>query len=931
MGLINNFFCFKGIFIILFLVSSLFLVPSCISAFSATNVGSYSANLTSVYAPGEFLKGWINISLSKELDSGKIYVKEGNAILANATLGELFNANEANLISGVSYTCEPSSCNEGYSSSTNPVLQKTFTLNSGQDTTFGLKLTGNNVPLMESITMDMHSSASESCFNQLAIDIFNDGVLDWVNPTYNSLSFCSDENYGCYVPSSSTTLINEAKQYCSTFTINSGAAIYVGANVIGSGEATFNFIAGEEAGDECSASISEPGVFGCIINKTIIESENITVCMTKSSGSAYSLYYEDNNPCGYVDFDSSETRHDFSLFIQGLKYSEPGSFLVNLSEIEDSYLLDNYNYNCSAGCYIPVKLISRVNQDINLNSVDLSYESSGISVVNSPANIYTLNLTKPKFTMPFTKLYLDNLNLKISNKSGLHNISVYFEDNEIAKKQIEILNLPSVDFLYPLKVPAGYEITFYASSSSNISNTTSFKWFFGDNSTADTLVPNVKHIYSSVGTNNLVLVISNSFGSVNRSFSIVVESPKEYLNSTLVSYKDKTAELKARISDFPTLVKTYLDNRLNITSYEEKLVSLQNNFINAGNDSSKYIEIVLELNKMSFPDWINFSQAVNGVFLPRQDNMDVNSMSALTQTNYSRDSLALKNAVYSWALSSFEVTGTSKSYSAIYSNNSIDLLTYFNFKFIPLESIERAYFIVASPSATFSWANIQELASGKGFVLDSLDSGVQKNLEFIIPGQKIGLLDAPLYYFPTSEALALVSTSVKCNYNGKCDSSIGETSDNCKSDCKPWSKIFLLWGVVLVIFFILYIIAQEWYKKHYEDHLFKNKDDLYNLINFISNAEEQGLSKPQMYSKLVGKEWHSEQLDFAYHKFKGQRTGMWEIPIFRFWENKKVSKEIEARKNIVNPEVAPKPLIRFQGKINSNPVNDSKQDINQTK
>jgi hypothetical protein len=140
-----------------------------------------------------------------------------------------------------------------------------------------------------------------------------------------------------------------------------------------------------------------------------------------------------------------------------------------------------------------------------------------------------------------------------------------------------------------------------------------------------------------------------------------------------------------------------------------------------------------------------------------------------------------------------------------------------------------------------------------------------------------------------------------------------------------------------VVIFVLYIVAQEWYKRHYESYLFKNKDDLYNLINFIDNAEKQGLSKEAMYSKLIGKEWHKEQLDFAYHKFKGERTGMWEIPIFKFLDNKKVVKELESRKNIVNASVPPKPLIRFQDKqrtfenLNKTVVDNSKSNINSAK
>jgi L-rhamnose mutarotase len=89
---------------------------------------------------------------------------------------------------------------------------------------------------------------------------------------------------------------------------------------------------------------------------------------------------------------------------------------------------------------------------------------------------------------------------------------------------------------------------------------------------------------------------------------------------------------------------------------------------------------------------------------------------------------------------------------------------------------------------------------------------------------------------------------------------------------------------------------QEWYKRNYESYLFKNKNDLFNLIHFMDNAEKQKITKEDMFKKLEEKGWNHEQIEYAYKKYKGLRTGMWEIPIFKWRENKKVKEEIEKRK-----------------------------------
>ena len=102
----------------------------------------------------------------------------------------------------------------------------------------------------------------------------------------------------------------------------------------------------------------------------------------------------------------------------------------------------------------------------------------------------------------------------------------------------------------------------------------------------------------------------------------------------------------------------------------------------------------------------------------------------------------------------------------------------------------------------------------------------------------------------------------------------------------------------MFVFFFVYIILQEWYKKYYESKLFPDKNQLFNLINFINNSLNQGLKKSSIFDSLKELDWSDEQLKYAWNKFNGKRTGMWEIPIFKWVENKKVKKELAKRQNI---------------------------------
>ena len=917
MRLINNLsFSNKSIFSVVFILLFIFSSFSFVSSFASSNIGNLSVNLTNSYSASESLKGWINISLSNEPSDSILSFKKGSTIIGEFSLYEVLNKNSDTLLKDFFYTCSPSSCEDGYSSSSGSTT-KTFNLGVNQNQTVGFRLQGSYIPMIYSLSFNVNSNAPESCSNQLSVDVFDDGFIDWTNNNYNPNLFCGAENYGCYTPSTSTTTFFPGSEYCSVITLNSGAAIYVGANVTGSGAAEFRFVAGENMDEFCQATTTGSGKIGCIINKSLAGSEEITVCLSQLSGPAYSLFFEDINPCGFVDY--TEQAHDFSIFIKGIKYSAPANILINISELEESYMMETFEGDCSEGCVIPIKITSGVSgNQITLDSASITYDSNGIAVIQNSVNLYNLGKTPALVTMPFNKVFVDNLEVKSGSTPGNYNLSIYLKDRKIGTQEIKVLALPVVGQLYPLNVPAGYSIDYILIGSSNSSI---YTWYFGDNSTAETSTSRVKHAYTELGTETIIVNAQNELGSVNKSFTIQIISPREYINKTISFYKTKVSNLKTQTSLFPSFVKTNINSKLGLDTKEELLVSLENEYKNAGDDSSKYVSIVTQLNELNLPDFINSTTSSSGRFLFEKNMINIADARS-TQNTLSVSDEVLMESIYSWSVSFLDVFGESKVYEAVYNNLNVPLLSYFNFKITPLSSLNSIYFVITDSSAILSGATSQPLGSGKVIKYENLAQGAQKSIEFLLLDRSVALYNSPVYYFPGFSDLILVDSEVICNYNDKCESSIGENSDNCRSDCKPWARIIWLWILVLFIFFVLYIVAQEWYKRHYEGYLFKNKDDLYNLINFIKNAEDQTLGRKDIYSKLEVKGWDKEQIDFAYHKYKGERTGMWEIPIFKFVEKIKVKKEIFDRKNIANPNVPPKPLIIFQRrgmtKINSN-------------
>ena len=71
-------------------------------------------------------------------------------------------------------------------------------------------------------------------------------------------------------------------------------------------------------------------------------------------------------------------------------------------------------------------------------------------------------------------------------------------------------------------------------------------------------------------------------------------------------------------------------------------------------------------------------------------------------------------------------------------------------------------------------------------------------------------------------------------------------------------------------------------------------------MSFIYNALKQGIDKKIIYSKLKEYNWKREQIAYAFKKLLGKRTGMWEIPLFKPFEKRRIQKELVKRRDNSN-------------------------------
>jgi hypothetical protein len=95
---------------------------------------------------------------------------------------------------------------------------------------------------------------------------------------------------------------------------------------------------------------------------------------------------------------------------------------------------------------------------------------------------------------------------------------------------------------------------------------------------------------------------------------------------------------------------------------------------------------------------------------------------------------------------------------------------------------------------------------------------------------------------------------------------------------QPKTNIWLVFGIIILFLIVLgvivYFVMREWYKKKYENHLFKDKNDLYNMINYLNNAKRKGLSNEQISNNLKKAGWSGEKISYVLKKYAGKRTGL---------------------------------------------------------
>lgn len=875
--------------------------------------GNLSHYIEGSYTKTSSLKGWLNFSLNKE---------PGNTIISgfdtNLTLADFIDKNNlaCNIINPYECTCFPTDCESSFSTFNTPSITKNYNLKNVETKLFGIKL-DKNITRITNFRFNVSTDAKNSCINPLMIDLFDDGNIEF--KTYNiSEEECFIENpYGCFkLADSKNTVKIDSTHLCEKIKVPALRGFNIGANIIGNKSSSFT-MSFSALGFTKSCTITNVSYGGKVYCKIVLDNElsqsteaEVCIYATEGNENKYNINFEDNETCGFVRINEEETiNHDFDIFAKPLKYAPINkmSFSDNLFEEEINistnvfdYINRRYNKKCDSGCIIPIRLYSGVKQNITLSNLLVDYDIAGLNTEGSEEkNFEDIKLTPVLFSSNFVKYNLEPAHI-LTPSYSVKKVELKIGDKLIVQN-ISILEISGVSDIIPKRVPALVKTKFFLllDSPKNLTYT----WNFGDNSKPEiTKINYVEHIYPNIGSYDLALNISNENVTTSKTFKIEVVAPFQVINETIFDYRSRLKSINNNLFVLSDKVQERISQTINTADLKSAVDKFENDYKQLfETESEELVKLATKLNELNVPKSFGTSFEIkNSEFIQSVDRLKPEIIGEFGAGSIEQEkSSAYHNTINRWTKENLEITIESKTYSFYFEDNSEKpVLSHIILDIKPKKTISELFMVIEGDInnirflGDYSEKEIDQ--NNFGIELRDLEEGTSNKIEFLYPG-KIEALNLPVYFSPEFRLLELGFSPAVCNNNNICDA--GENYKNCRVDCKPVkiTAVFLL--ILLFLAFVIYIVLQEWYKRNYERHLFKNPGDLYNLINFMNNGKNQNLSMIQIFNQLKQRKWNSEQLNYSWNKFHGKRTGMFEIPIFKIFEKRKIQKELERKRN----------------------------------
>lgn len=861
-----------------------FLIILTISFISAEF--NYRSNkLDSNYFSGDIISGVINISFNQESSKGLFT----SNFPGNITLFDLLEENSIN-----GYDCSTADCDSDYLTESQI---NSLDLEPGVSKVIGFKITTSDLDTVESLKFNLASNVESSCFQQALIDVLDKNEKLIQNYKYK-FPACVIKRGGCFnaslISGGYVNPIIGSNRYCEKITLDSAAGYELGAKVTKLGidngllkmelfDSDGNYL----KGCDLPALTQNTQEVGCVVNYTNVKQKEHLICIhSELDDEKYSIRAEQSGlNCGTSNKDSNVFNVDYEIFVKNMQFD---TFNIGINSVSyeinnnqesfldyiNNYLYDKYLGICpSTGCIIPFEISSTQQQTITISGVELKYRSSIGSITGN--SIYLLGKSDAKIDSGVLELDLFPAGFFIPFNSTAKKFELYLDGKSLLSKNINVTK--SFDFeLNPKVVLLGIDTTFKAITNDNI---TSSNWNFGNGDVKNSNSNSILYRYSQEGEYTLNVELTRKDGMIGKkSFNILVGNANESANKLIKDYDSRIKNLTINIDSYPPWIAGEIKKKYNPLELNSSLTKIREDLSNSATDED-YIDVVKKLLSLDIPKRISTTRISNLPVIAGSNNINTEFLKKVSGVeNADLDDEKIIKDINDWTLNNYDANIYSEVLSKFDSSeNKVDILTKVRVDLTQKGTGENGAFL-------FIDYPIDSISFSENYFEKPVDSGTyvpvsgSKTIEFSVP-EYVKLEDLGIYVSPDISKLGGVYENIPF----------------VEKQSFKWLLFVILILILLILVLVVYIFLQEWYKRKYESHLFKNKDELYNLINFVYNSRANSLSDNETKKKLVKSGWKGEQISYAFNKINGKRTGMWEIPLFKRKENLEVEREIQKR------------------------------------
>jgi hypothetical protein len=857
-----------------FLMLTAILLPLASASFEAGN-----HSIEEIYGLGDNLKGWLNLSFQDE--PGDSIIEASSGFSGSISLMGFLDVNRAY------YECEPADCENDYSVS-NAQDSKDFSLNYDEERIYGLVLEGSNIRVTN-LSFNVFVNNKQTCENPLEIDLLDDDIVEWKSKIVGDNFECKyKEGTGCFNRSEQLSEVSIGNiPFCEKIKLSPTNKFKVGAWVKKRDTTWYNGLLVMSLYDldntelvNCELPEPSPsgGEISCEIEYENPELKDYYVCINAEEQTDYIIKVESKESCGFYAYPGQQDEyHDYYIFATGARFSNIGSFSFNqqkyeeqgfnedLADYVDSYVDYKYDRNCTNKCIIPIKFKSYGSSDVKISNLNLEYSTGAGPSATPETKIYDTSREAAKLTTNFIELDLSLANITAPEDYGEYDLMLYLGGEELLEEEVEIVveKVLIIRGVFPKVVSAVVPTRFVADvEHPGNKSIVSYTWDFGDGETKTSLENKVTHTYNLTGTYILSLEVEDEAGFISsKSFDIEVRSPKELVNSTIAEYKNRLENLSSQLALMPSWYKEGLKETIGMGELSDKLKVLERKK-GLETTSGNYVKIMSDLLNLRIPRTIKMSS--QGEMLFFVDDIKPEHFEKLGAGSCNVENC--KESIAAWSQEFLNVSLNFKYILAYYDEAIENMASVFDLKIKSKKKIDRLYIVIEEPDIILKQDyKVKEFDGVSGVKLQNV---LDKDIEFAVL-REISIDELKIYLSPDFAEL-LVTKIEPCNFNGRCEEELEENWRNCRADCKPWGIASAILIVLIFSALVAYILLQWWYKYKYENYLFKNKNDIYNLLQFIRNAESQGLSERDIVSKLKKTGWNREQISYVFKKYRGK-------------------------------------------------------------